>query len=152
MRHNVELVNKGKEPIRNRNQPLNKKGKGQTVWCKGCKRFLLSTSAIKHKQKCQSENQSDMKPKSGNLKPDNNDINQKFHRNILSHIRTNNDPVGTLATSDHGIILLIGKNLYRGTDDQKRSNITNPMRLLARLLLICRQIEGNNEFSLEDIC
>ena len=110
-----------------------------------CKRFLLSTSAFKHKQKCQSENQSDKKPKSGKLKPDNTDINQKFHRNILSHIRTNNDPVGTLATSDHGIILLIGKNLYRGTDDQKRSNITNPMRLLARLLLICRQIEGNNE-------
>ena len=136
---------KGKEPIRNRNQPLNKKGKGQTVWCKGCKRFLLSASAFKHKQKCQSENQSDKKPKSGKLKPDNTDINQKFHRNILSHIRTNNDPVGTLATSDHGIILLIGKNLYRGTDDQKRSNITNPMRLLARLLLICRQIEGNNE-------
>ena len=30
----------------------------------------------------------------------------------------NNDPVGTLATSDHGIILF-GKNLHRGTDDKR---------------------------------
>ena len=32
MMHNMDLVNKGEEPIRNRNQLTNKKGKGCTVF------------------------------------------------------------------------------------------------------------------------
>ena len=60
----------------------------------------------RRKQRCQAESYTGMKPKSVKLMPQNDNINQQFKRNVLSHVRTKNDPAGTLATSNNGCLPL----------------------------------------------
>ena len=70
-----------------------------------------------------------------------------FKQHVLDSIHDSTYPIGQLAKSDPEIIIF-GKYLLRG-HTQKKSLVTNTMRLMARILLNAREVGSDDTLDFE---
>ena len=143
-RINIERINKGENPIRQRQKHI--KSKASDVQCNKCKGVYGSKTIWKHKKYCASGGKSgeSTRIKPGILQPPSTD---EFSDMILSRFR--DDEVGRICQTDN-LLIKYGKELYSGPD-QNPIQVMKPMRLIGNILHKYREVSCNRSTSVDEM-